>query len=232
MDFTYDGLGNILVRTDHGETEDPNDDLVATFVYSNCDIASSELTGCVDPAPPRASPIWSSLLCPTWVSLPVEFAITNGKSGSAERVYRHRDGRTDICDNASVTLLHEDVGIGAVAVTQLNYDEWGSYDRIVYPAGADGRRYSVQYEYDLDRHSDIAQVREFDLDAASAVDFLKLDAGDPVTCFVQEGLVSSATFDPLAGRVLSAGAHRPRLEAPPGDLGAAHADGPAGRRDP
>jgi len=204
MDFTYDGLGNILVQTDHGETEDPNDDLEATFLYSRCDISSSGAPGCVDPAPPEVSPLWSDLLCPTWVSLPVEFTITNGKSDSDpdERVvYRHRDGRTDICDNASVTLLHEDIGNAAVAVTQLNYDEWGSYDRIIYPAGADGRRYAVQYEYDLDRHSDIAVVREFDLDDASAADFLDLPAGAPVVSFVQAGLTSSATFDPLAGRV-------------------------------
>jgi RHS repeat-associated protein len=203
MDFTYDGLGNILVQTDHGETEDPNDDLVASFLYSRCDISWSltDEISCPQSAPPEVSPLWSDLACPTWVSLPAEFTITNGKSGSAERVYRHRDGRTAICDNASVTLLEEDTGNGAVAVTQLNYDEWGSYDRIIYPAGADGRRYAVQYEYDLDRHSDIAIVREFDLDDASATEFLDLPAGDPVVSYVQKGLESSATFDPLAGRV-------------------------------
>jgi len=200
MDFTYDGLGNILRQTDHGETEDPNDDLVATFEYSRCDNDSSDMA-CVIPAPPNVSPLWSDSLCPTWVSLPVVFTITNGKSGPAEHVYRHRDGRTAICDNASITLLEEDIGNGAVAVTELNYDEWGSYDRIIYPAGADGRRYAVQYEYDDDRHSDIAIVREFDLDDASAADFLALEAGDPVVSYVQKGLESSATFDPLTGRV-------------------------------
>ncbi|MCP4376494.1 MAG: hypothetical protein GY794_10020 [bacterium] len=202
MDFTYDGLGNILIQTDHGETEDLNDNLVATFEYSRCDNLSSDL-GCVNPAPPNVSPLWSGSLCSTWVSLPVEFTITNGKSGLAKHVYRHRDGRTAICDNASITLLEEDIGNGAVAVTELNYDEWGSYDRIVYPAGADGRRYAVQYEYDDDRHSDIAIVREFDLNNASAVDFLALQAGDPVVNYVQKGLESSATFDPLTGRVLT-----------------------------
>ena len=200
MDFTYDGLGNILVQTDHGETEDPDDDLVATFVYSNCVIASD--LGCFAPDPLRIeSPLWSDLLCQTWVSLPVEFTITNGKSGPDELVYRHRDGRQAICDNASITLLEEDIGNGTVAVTELNYDEWGSYDRIVYPEGADGRRYAVHYEYDDDRHSDIAEVREFDLDDTSVDDFLGLDPGEAVVSFVQEGLISSATFDPLAGRV-------------------------------
>jgi RHS repeat-associated protein len=209
MDFIYDGLGNVLIQTDHGETEDPNDDLVATFLYSKCDI-SWTLTDpppdgipCPLSAPPEASPLWSDNLCPTWVSLPVEFTITNGKSGPAEHVYRHRDGRTAICDNASVTLLEEDIGNGEVAVTELQYDEWGSYDRIVYPAGADGRRYAVQYEYDDDRHSDIAVVREFDLDDASVFDFLALQAGDPVVNYVQKGLESLATFDPLTGRVLT-----------------------------
>jgi RHS repeat-associated protein len=202
MDFTYDGLGNILIQTDHGETEDPNDNLVATFEYSRCDNDSSDMA-CVIPAPPNVSPLWSDSLCPTWVSLPVVFTITNGKSGSAEHVYRHRDGRTAICDNASITLLEEDIGNGAVAVTELNYDEWGSYDRIIYPAGTDGRRYAVQYEYDDDRHSDIAIVREFDLDDTSVFNFLDLEAGNPVVNYVQKGLESSATFDPLTGRVLT-----------------------------
>jgi len=197
MDFIYDGLGNVLIQTDYGETEDPNDNLVATFEYSRCDNGSSELA-CVS-TPQNKSPLWSDSLCQTWVSLPVEFTVTNGNG----YVYRHRDGRKAICDNASVTLLKEDIGNGAEAVTELNYDEWGSYDRIVYPAGADGRHYAVQYEYDDDRHSDIAIVREFDLDGTSVRAFIDLDSLENHNGYVLKGLESSATFDPLAGRVLT-----------------------------
>ena len=197
MDFVYDGLGNVLVQKDYGETEDPDDDVVANYEYSLCDNGSSDM-GCVETTPPNVSPLWSDSLCPTWVSLPVAFTVTNGKSGPAGYVYRHRDGRTAMCDNASVTRLEETIGNGDVAVTELNYDEWGSYDRVVYPSGDDGRHYAVQYEYDDDRHSDIATVREFDLDDSAVREFIDFDA---VVNSAHKGLVSSATFDPLTGRV-------------------------------
>ena len=63
-----------------------------------------------------------------------------------------------------MTHLEEDLGNGQVASTELTYDAWGSYDRIVYPVGGNGRRYSVQYVWDLDGHANIGQVTEYDLD--------------------------------------------------------------------
>ena len=108
--------------------------------------------GCASDQPhANPSPIWDANLCPTWVSLPVVITVTNGKTGADQKIYRHRDGRSAICDNASVTHLEEDLGNGQVAETELTYDAWGSYDRIVYPVGGNGRRYSVQYVWDLGR---------------------------------------------------------------------------------
>ncbi|MDQ1495831.1 MAG: hypothetical protein QOG69_2314, partial [Actinomycetota bacterium] len=197
-DFTYDDLGDIIRQADRGEDDDPNDDVVADFVYSRCDISST--IGCASDQPhANASPIFNANLCPTWVSLPVVITVTNGKTGAAQVIYRHRDGRSAICDNASVTHLEEDLGNGQTANTELTYDAWGSYDRIVYPVGQNGRRYSVQYVWDDDGHANIADVTEYDLSPAAVDDFL----GDGLTGtdVYTQGLHSSATFDPLSGRV-------------------------------
>ena len=45
------------------------------------------------------------------------------------------------------------------AVTELEFDDWGSYDRIVYPENADGERYTVDYVFDADRHTDVGLRR-------------------------------------------------------------------------
>ena len=57
---------------------------------------------------------------------------------AARFALRYRDGRPNLCDNSSVTFLKELIDgppddSGTYAVTQLQYDDWGSYDRIVYP---------------------------------------------------------------------------------------------------
>jgi hypothetical protein len=187
MTFTYDGLGNVLTQRDAGETEDANDDLLASYVYSTCDISSTMDPQCPT-LPSRPSPIFSEHLCPTWVSLPVVITVTNGKTGADRVEYRHRDGRGSICDNASITHLEERINGSDIAETELTYDEWGSYDRIVYPSergsndrgqpaletdpiteeciyppepDAEGKRYAVRYVYDQSRHSDIASVTEY-----------------------------------------------------------------------
>jgi RHS repeat-associated protein len=225
-ELTYDDLGDVIQQADRGEDDDPNDDVVASYIYSRCDISST--IGCVDASLPHPSPIWNANLCPTWVSLPVVFDVTNGLTGANLKTYRHRDGRSEICNNASVTHLEETIGTGSLAVTDLSYDAWGSYDRIVYPADANGHRYAVHYEWDQDRHADIAKVTEYELAgtrddvdptyglplssvAAFLGDFAADDFGPfqppapvpplPATPPVEEGLTSWATFDPLSGRV-------------------------------
>ena len=251
--FSYDGLGNMLTQYDNGEAADSNDDVLVTTDYSDCLSAASADLGCISGTIPKnvyTSPIYSDKLCPTWVSLPVEVTVTNGKDGAAEKIYRQRDGRGDICDNASMTH-HEETrnATGDIGATELSYDEWGSYDRIVYPAGPDDMRYAVHYEWDDDGHAKIAQVTEYDLydlpdnscdletyianaedtdptndvptagDVCDAVDVFMTDdplSLDDLTRFTPassyppfdlgdtaKGTTSSATFDPLNGRVAS-----------------------------
>ena len=203
--FTYNDLGDMVRQADLGEDDDPDDDVIADYVYSRCEESSD--IGCAGDLPhndlpaKRQSPFWAQGLCPTWASLPVEISIHNGKDGDDRILYRHRNGAPAVCDNASVTHLEEEIGNGEVAVTDLTYDAWGSYDRIVYPLGGNGRRYAVQYVWDPDGHSNIAQVTEYDLDPSAVDNFLGdgLQPGDVYT----EGLTSSATFDPLTNRVAS-----------------------------
>ncbi len=201
MTYAYDGLGNVLTQTDSGEPDDPNDNVVATYEYSTCDLSSS--IGCATAAPAHPSPLWSmTQSCQTWVSLPAGLTVSNGFTGADEIVYRQRDGHPDLCDNASVTRLEETVDGGTTAVTELAYDDFGSYDRIVYPAGADGVRYAVQYTYDPGRYSAIAQVDEYDFEEADVAVFLDYDPATTPTP-LRVGISSSATFDPLADRVKS-----------------------------
>jgi YD repeat-containing protein len=192
--YEYSDLGDVTRQVDQGEDDDPNDDVVAVFEYSRCDISSD--LGCASDLPhSQPSPFWSADLCPTWVSLPAKITISDG----AGNIYRQRDGSPALCDNASVTHLEEQIGNGAVAETDLTYDAWGSYNRIVYPVGQNGMRYAVFYEWDPDGHANIGQVTEYDLDPSAVENFLGdgLEAGDIFTM----GLTSSATFQPLANKV-------------------------------
>lgn len=205
--FTYDKFGNVLTQFDEGQLEDPNDDVLATYTQSTCSNAtelynggtapSGDYIGCND-GTPHPSPLWDANICYTWVRLPVHLVITNGKTGAAKVTYRERDGAPAVCNNNSVTHVEESIGGGAVSITELQYDDWGSYNRIVYPAGETGKRYAVEYTYDPDSHGNIGQVQEYELDDASASEFL----GDGfVLTTPLIGMVSSATFDPLSGRV-------------------------------
>ena len=205
--FKYDRLGNAIHVVDVGEPEDPSDDLISDITFSNCTISASEdfllqprkdgqkndvdAWTCPGADPPGPnSPIWFPEACPTWTSIPAVIEITN----AAGTVLRHRDGAPALCDNSSVTMLVEQLGNGEEAITELNYDSWGSYNRIAYPLNgdpdsvdpdiADSRRYTVVYEWDEDRHSDIAVVTDFDLRPDSAdvliddLDVFLADAAD------------------------------------------------------
>ena len=212
----YDSLGDVTRQVDQGENDDPNDDVVADYLYSRDSNGSSGIGAASDNPHPRTSPYFEDGLCPTWVSLPVRITVTDGHG----HTYRDRDGRGNICDNASVTHLEEYLAGGQKAETELTYDAWGSYDRIVYPVGQNGRRYSVQYVWDLDGHANIADVTEYDLDPthqavcddgdptndpdlpASSIDHF-LGAGLCTADTYTQGLESSALFDPLTNLVSS-----------------------------
>lgn len=205
--YEYDRLGNPTRIRDHGDPSVAADDVVAEVVYSNCGNAASD--GLDDRCGTAAGPsthqpaFWHNQLCPTWVSLP---AVVTFKDG-AGNVLRHRDGKQDLCDNSTVTLLREliegEPGSGEHAETRLAYDAFGSYDRIVYPLGENGRHYAVHYEYDPDRNSDVAQVTEYDLTEDEAARFLEHGPGQPegVPSAASTGLTTRATYNGRAGQV-------------------------------
>jgi RHS repeat-associated protein len=196
--YTYDRLGNPIEIDDEGDPTNPDDDVVATIRYSDCTISESyelqiESGGCSDgfpapdpddpdlaedvppkPTPAAHAPYWSKDLCSTWTSVPAIIEVRDADGN----LLRHRDGAPAVCDNTSVTYLEEMVKEGTpdeeptFAVTQLAYDDWGSYNRIVYPEGKHGQSYAVFYVYDEKRKADVARVTDLSLDADQVAEFL------------------------------------------------------------
>ncbi|MGH9222291.1 MAG: SpvB/TcaC N-terminal domain-containing protein [Acidimicrobiales bacterium] len=155
--FEYDDLGNVARLLDVGEPELASDDVVAITTYSSCpDSASADLKlafPCPAPKPAgRISPLWSPLRCPTWTAIPATLQVNDGTGN----VLRDRNGAPALCDNSSMTHEEERLADGTVAVTDLDYDEWGSYNHIVYPANADGERLRVDYVYDEGTHANVS----------------------------------------------------------------------------
>ncbi len=187
QDFRYDELGNVVWQHDEGEPENDADDLVAETTPSDCQISMSddfkarlhESSGYVcGGAPPegRISPLWDPDRCPTWTSIPARFEVRDGTG----KVLRSRDGAPDLCDNSSMTHLEERTGNGdEVALTELDYDDWGSYNHIVYPGQTDDDRLAVDYVYDAHNHARVGRTED------------------------SHGVVSEATFDGLTGRAAS-----------------------------
>ncbi|HSK26622.1 MAG TPA: SpvB/TcaC N-terminal domain-containing protein [Jiangellales bacterium] len=131
LTFDYDALGNVVKQTDPGRSGTTADDLVAETTYSQCRTTS-------------------------WVSVPATFTIKD----STGAVLRHRDGSPDLCLNAVPIHLEERIDGSTTAVTDLEFNAYGSYNRIAYPENVDGDRYTVEYVYDADRHTDVAEVTD------------------------------------------------------------------------
>jgi RHS repeat-associated protein len=179
--------------------------------------------------PEAASPFWSANLCPTWTSVPVTFELRD----AGDHLLRYRDARTDVCNNTSVTYVQEMIEEGKTiedstfAVTQLTYDKYGSYDRIVYPEDANGLHYAVHYVYDEERGADVARITDLSLDDTQVADFLELDSmvKDSVVDWIaglpdeSVGITSTATFDPLSGRVASRTDANGNTTSPPKPVG-------------
>ena len=169
--YEYDLLGNITKQFDAGEPALTSDDLTAVTTYSDCTTS-------------------------TWVSLPQSFQITDTNGN----VLRSRHADDQLCVNGAVTELTEDLGNGQVAVTNLAFDAWGNYNQIIYPENATGQRYQVDYVYDPDRHTDIAQVTDsFGLTSNTTYDGM---TGQVASQTDPNGQVTSYTYD-TAGRLAS-----------------------------
>ncbi|MDC5697944.1 hypothetical protein OO014_11795 [Intrasporangium calvum] len=219
MTYAYDRLGNPRTVVDTGLPGTSADDTVATIDYADCTSSASAALvaefGCgatLKTTPTRVAPYWSSTACPTWNAQPVAIQV-KAPNGT---ILRSRDGRQDYCDNNAVTLFKElltPAGGGnpaAYAETRLGFDAYGSYNRIVLPPDADGKRYAVRYLYDDVNHANVAQVTDFELvgsgdpqgtdDADTTRKFIKDDV-QPTGAAV--GITTNATFDGPTGRVAS-----------------------------
>jgi RHS repeat-associated protein len=165
--FQYDDLGNVVRILDAGETEWPDDDLIAEITYSSC----------------RGT---------TWVSVPATYRAIDALTGE---VMRERDGSKDLCANAVVTELIEKIDGTTQAVTNLFFDAYGSYNRIEYPANASGQRFTVDYVFDADRNTDVVQVTDsHGLTAMATYDW---STGLPASRTDANGHTTTYTYDPL-----------------------------------
>ncbi|HEX4980549.1 MAG TPA: RHS repeat domain-containing protein, partial [Ilumatobacteraceae bacterium] len=202
-EFDYDGLGNVLVERDLGAPDDAFDDLTTTITYSKCTAATDTLNGCWPVATPR-QPFWSPGMCVNWASYPTKVSVEGvDRDTSLPELLRERISPLQMCDNGAATVLEELVSVagGATyATTNMTLNQYGDYALVMAPPGADGVRYTVRYTYDADRHSNVSAVEEFDVDGADAADVL---ANGPNAGNSTAGISSSATFDPLSGRVAS-----------------------------
>jgi YD repeat-containing protein len=211
-EFEYDGLGNVLVERDLGAADDPDqfsdgdkfDNLTTTITYSECTAPNDTVNGCHPQSSPR-QPFWSPGTCVNWASYPTKVTVEGvDRDTGLPVVLRERISPRHMCDNGAATVLQELVslegGTPTYATTNMTLNQYGDYALVMAPPGVDGVRYTVRYTYDTDRHSNVALVEEFDVSAANADDVL---ANGPSVANSTAGISSSATFDPLSGRVAS-----------------------------
>ena len=202
IEYTYDGLGNVVTERDLGADDRDSDDLITSIEYSDCDTATSN--GCLGSSGLYSSPLASTGTCVNWASYPGRVIVRGIDADGNPVKLRERSGFEALCDNGAVTeqrvVVDTQGGSPNVAVTHMTVNQYGDYELVMAPPGGDGERYTVRYTYDDDRHSDVARVEEFDVNLADADSVL---AGGPDTSRDQVGITSSATFDPLSGRVAS-----------------------------
>ncbi|MHA6525880.1 SpvB/TcaC N-terminal domain-containing protein [Tessaracoccus sp. G1721] len=196
---TFDGRGNVLTERDLGAPDDDFDDLTTEITYTDCGSAGQSGLPCRPKTTP-AQPYWSAGTCSTGVHLPVGISVTGVDAEGDSVLLRERLAPKGMCDNAAPLEIEELVSPGVYATTTMVFNQFGDYGLVMAPEDAQGNRYTVRYTYDADRHTDIAEVSEFDVPAANAAAVL---SGGPNASNSTPGVSSSATFDPLSGNVAS-----------------------------
>ena len=204
-EFDYDGLGNVLVERDLGAPDDdvrrPDDDDHVLEVHRRRPTPSTgaarrrrrgsrsgrRVCASTGRATRRRSPSKASTATPACLSCCA--------SGSPR--CRCATTAPPPCYEELVSVAG---GTPTYATTNMTLNQYGDYTLVMAPPGADGVRYTVRYTYDADRHSNVSEVEEFDVDSADAADVL---ANGPNAGNSTAGISSSATFDPLSGRVAS-----------------------------
>ena len=208
VEYTLDSFGDPTTIVDRGLVSDPGDDITATITYSDCAQSTDDATllaRCGSQGSQQGLPaFWRTSTCPTWVHTPATMKVED----AAGTVLRYRDGAQALCDNNSVTLLRQlisgPIGGDDYAETNLYYDSYGSYDRIVYPLGSNGTRYAVEYVYDDVNAANVAQVTDYELTPDDADTFI--DEGPGAITFAapsRRGVTTTSTFDGPSGRVAS-----------------------------
>ncbi|MEJ2707894.1 MAG: RHS repeat-associated core domain-containing protein, partial [Anaerolineales bacterium] len=163
----FDSSGALAKSTWNTYTYDALGNITQIFDVGEPDLAADDLT---------AFTTFTDCTASTWVSLPDSFQIVD--TGGTTLRSRHAEL---LCENGAITKLYEETGSGE-ALTELSFDDWGSYNHIVYPPNENGQRYTVDYVYDADRHSDIASVTD---------------------SYGLQGTATTATYDGLTGQITS-----------------------------
>ena len=164
-ELLYDDLGDVLEQLDEGELESDADDVLTDFIYSDCRSSSSEIV--LDDKTTmsgyrllrRHSVLSDADRRAGLADLDARPVPDVGQPAGRHHGVRRR--RRRCCATATAARgLRQPVGdpprrdasaTAEVAVTELTYDAWGSYDRIVYPGRRNGGvRYAVQYVCDSD----------------------------------------------------------------------------------
>ncbi|HSO70575.1 MAG TPA: SpvB/TcaC N-terminal domain-containing protein, partial [Arachnia sp.] len=197
---TFDGRGNVLTESDLGAPDDDYDDLITVITYTDCREGGQSGLDCPRGKTTPAQPYWSAGTCSTGVHLPVGISVSGVDASGESVLLRERLAPKGMCDNAAPLEIDELVSPGVYATTTMAFNQFGDYGLVMAPEDAQGIRYTVRYTYDADRHTDIAEVSEFDVPASSAAAVL---AAGPTAANSTPGVSSSATFDPLSGNVAS-----------------------------
>lgn len=196
--YTYNTIGDVLTVHDENEHEIDADDTFTVLTYSEC---AARDGGRAD--------------VESWVSVPATVTVFGNDRASGE-IMKYRNGGPSLCANSVPLRIAEmvDPGVGnscgpLYAITELSFDTHGSYDAVAHPSNArpgscaeyppatvtadelafegcgtlspeaSAARYCLDYTYDDHRRTDIGLVTD------------------------NHGVSSSATYDPLTGRLAS-----------------------------
>ena len=201
-DYTYDAIGDVVSVVEHNEVDTTYDDVHTAITYSACATRSGS----------RAD-------VSSWVSVPQTVTLSSWVEGKPDSLLRHRNAGPDLCANSVPTRIAElvqqpgDTGCrkDLYAVTELGFDDRGSYDTVVQPSTVvpDCADYPAETmsDADYDQVTGCEQVApaagkparrycvDYVYDALRFTDIAKVTD--------VHGVTASATYDASTGRLAS-----------------------------
>ncbi len=201
-DYTYDAIGGVTSVVEHNEVDTTYDDVHTAITYSACATRSGDRSD-----------------VSSWVSVPQTVTLSSWVDGEPDSLLRHRNAGPDLCANSVPTRIAElvqqrgDTGCqkDLYAVTELGFDDRGSYDTVVQPSTVvpDCGDYPAETLTD----ADYDQVTGCDQVAPAAgtparrycVDYVydALRFTDIAKVTDVHGVTASATYDASTGRLAS-----------------------------